>query len=76
MVCLHGHSTHVLTAGVCFTNKVFSCINNSVKRIPADSNRQGDQLANLWPASLNVWVKAEKEEVCVCVCVCLLVPEV
>ena len=24
--------------GVCFANKVFSCINDSVKRIPADSN--------------------------------------
>ena len=54
MVCLHGHSIHVLTAEVCSANKVFSCINDSVKRIPTDSNRQGNQLANLSPASLNV----------------------
>ena len=54
-VCLSARAQyHVLTAEVCSASKFFSCINDSVKRIPADSNGNGDQLANLWPASLNV----------------------
>ena len=37
-VCARAQYPYVLTAEVCFANKVFSCINDSVKRIPADSN--------------------------------------